>query len=46
MPPRWPPAGATTAIPGLRPDYHPHYYGAFILDPDGNNAEAVCHTPG
>jgi catechol 2,3-dioxygenase-like lactoylglutathione lyase family enzyme len=31
--------------PGLRPEYHPHYYGAFVLDPDGNNAEAVCHTP-
>src|SRR4051794_13646675 len=31
--------------PGLRPEYHAHYYGAFILDPDGNNAEAVCHTP-
>jgi catechol 2,3-dioxygenase-like lactoylglutathione lyase family enzyme len=31
--------------PGTRPQYHPHYYGAFVLDPDGNNAEAVCHTP-
>jgi len=31
--------------PGMRPQYHPHYYGAFVLDPDGNNAEAVCHTP-
>ena len=31
--------------PGLRPEYHPHYYGAYVLDPDGNNAEAVCHTP-
>ena len=29
----------------MRPQYHPHYYGAFVLDPDGNNAEAVCHTP-
>jgi catechol 2,3-dioxygenase-like lactoylglutathione lyase family enzyme len=29
--------------PGLRPIYHPHYYGAFVLDPDGNNVEAVCH---
>lgn len=29
--------------PGLRPQYHPHYYGAFVLDPDGNNIEAVCH---
>ena len=31
--------------PGVRPQYHPHYYGAFVHDPDGNNAEAVCHTP-
>jgi catechol 2,3-dioxygenase-like lactoylglutathione lyase family enzyme len=38
--------GRDNGHPGLRPDYHPHYYGAFILDPDGNNAEAVCHTPG
>ncbi|HEY1721984.1 MAG TPA: VOC family protein [Magnetospirillaceae bacterium] len=29
--------------PGLRPDYHAHYYGAFVIDPDGNNIEAVCH---
>ena len=29
--------------PGLRPHYHPGYYGAFVLDPDGNNIEAVCH---
>jgi hypothetical protein len=26
------------------PEYHPHYYGAFVRDPDGNNVEAVCHT--
>ena len=32
--------------PGVREIYHPHYYGAFVLDPDGNNVEAVCHTPG
>jgi catechol 2,3-dioxygenase-like lactoylglutathione lyase family enzyme len=32
--------------PGLRLEYHPSYYGAFILDPDGNNIEAVCHEPG
>ena len=32
--------------PGLRPRYHPNYYGAFILDPDGHNIEAVCHAPG
>ena len=30
--------------PGPRPIYHEHYYGAFVLDPDGNNVEAVCHT--
>ena len=31
--------------PGLRPDYHPHYYGAFVIDPEGNNIEAVGHWP-
>jgi len=31
--------------PGLRPHYHPHYYAAFVLDPDGHNIEAVCHAP-
>ncbi|WP_114239269.1 VOC family protein [Dyella sp. C9] len=31
--------------PGLRPHYHEHYYGAFVLDPDGHNIEAVCHQP-
>ena len=31
--------------PGLRPHYHPNYYGAFVLDPDGHNIEAVCHAP-
>ena len=30
---------------GIRPEYHPTYYGAFVLDPDGNNIEAVCHGP-
>ena len=30
--------------PGERAVYHSGYYGAFVLDPDGNNAEAVCHT--
>jgi hypothetical protein len=30
--------------PGVRELYHPNYYGAFVLDPDGNNVEAVCHT--
>jgi catechol 2,3-dioxygenase-like lactoylglutathione lyase family enzyme len=29
--------------PGVRPHYHPNYYGAFVLDPDGHNIEAVCH---
>ena len=31
--------------PGLRPHYHPNYYGAFVIDFDGNNIEAVCHRP-
>jgi catechol 2,3-dioxygenase-like lactoylglutathione lyase family enzyme len=40
-------AGAPdNGAPGLRPEYHPTYYGAFVLDPDGNNVEAVCHAPG
>ncbi|HUJ73210.1 MAG TPA: VOC family protein [bacterium] len=38
--------GRDNGKPGLRPNYHPNYYGAFVLDPDGNNVEAVCHTPG
>lgn len=39
-------AGATdNGAPGLRPEYHEHYYGAFVLDPDGHNIEAVCHRP-
>ena len=42
-PPRWPRAARTTARPGLRPHYHQNYYGAFVLDPDGNNVEAVYH---
>lgn len=37
--------GADNGAPGLRPQYHPGYYGAFVLDPDGNNVEAVCHKP-
>jgi catechol 2,3-dioxygenase-like lactoylglutathione lyase family enzyme len=37
--------GTDNGPPGPRPRYHPHYYGAFVLDPDGNNAEAVCHAP-
>lgn len=35
--------GTDNGAPGLRPIYHPGYYGAFILDPDNNNVEAVCH---
>ncbi len=39
-------AGATdNGAPGLPPHYHAHYYGAFVIDPDGNNIEAVCHAP-
>lgn len=38
--------GKDNGAPGLRAHYHPNYYGAFALDPDGNNVEAVCHeTP-
>ncbi len=37
--------GTDNGAPGLRPLYHPDYYGAFIFDPDGNNIEAVCHRP-
>ena len=38
-------AGAKdNGAPGLREHYHPGYYGAFVLDPDGNNIEAVCHA--
>ena len=35
--------GRDNGAPGPRPDYHPGYYGAFVLDPDGNNIEAVNH---
>ena len=39
-------AGARdNGAPGLRAQYHPDYYGAFVLDPDGHNIEAVCHSP-
>jgi catechol 2,3-dioxygenase-like lactoylglutathione lyase family enzyme len=31
--------------PRVFPEYHPNYFGAFVRDPDGNNVEAVCHTP-
>ncbi|HEY8431815.1 MAG TPA: VOC family protein [Sandaracinaceae bacterium] len=37
--------GTDNGPPGLRP-YHPDYYAAFLLDPDGNNIEAVYHGPG
>lgn len=35
--------GRDNGQPGLRPHYHPNYFGAFVFDPDGNNIEAVCH---
>ena len=39
-------AGATDhGAPGVRTQYHPSYYGGFVLDPDGHNVEAVCHEP-
>lgn len=37
--------GRDNGGPGVRDVYHPNYYGAFVLDPDGHNIEAVCHTP-
>ena len=37
--------GKDNGPPGVRPHYHEHYYGAFVLDPDGHNIEAVCHEP-
>ena len=37
--------GRDNGAPGLRSHYHPTYYAAFVLDPDGNNVEAVCHSP-
>ena len=37
--------GRDNGAPGIRPHYHQHYYGAFVLDPDGHNVEAVCHSP-
>jgi len=40
-------AGAEdNGAPGLRPQYHPHYYAAFVIGPDGHNIEAVCHLAG
>ena len=38
--------GIDNGGPGVREIYHPNYYGAVVLDPDGNNVEAVCHKPG
>lgn len=39
-------AGATdNGPPGIRAHYHPDYYGAFVITPDGHNIEAVCHRP-
>jgi catechol 2,3-dioxygenase-like lactoylglutathione lyase family enzyme len=37
--------GRNNGAPGLRKDYHPSYYAAFVLDPDGHNVEVVCHAP-
>ena len=37
--------GRDNGEPGVRPHYHPDYYGAFVFDPDGHNIEAVCHRP-
>ena len=36
--------GSDEGAPGLRPHYHPHYYGAYARDPDGNKLQAVCHS--
>lgn len=36
--------GSDNGSPGLRPDYHPHYYAGFVRDPEGNNIEVVCHA--
>jgi catechol 2,3-dioxygenase-like lactoylglutathione lyase family enzyme len=38
--------GRDNGAPGLRPQYHPNYYAAFVIGPDGHNIEAVCHAPG
>jgi len=37
--------GRSDGQPGLRPEYHPDYFAAFVLDPDGHRVEAVCHAP-
>jgi catechol 2,3-dioxygenase-like lactoylglutathione lyase family enzyme len=36
--------GKDNGAPGLRPHYHADYYGAFVIDPEGHNLEAVCHS--
>jgi catechol 2,3-dioxygenase-like lactoylglutathione lyase family enzyme len=37
--------GKDNGAPGLRSQYHPNYYAAFVIGPDGHNVEAVCHKP-
>jgi len=37
--------GVDNGAPGVRAHYHPDYYGAFVIDPEGHNIEAVCHQP-
>ena len=37
--------GKDNGAPGLCPEYHPNYYAAFVIGPDGHNIEAVCHEP-
>ena len=37
--------GTDNGPPGLRPHYGPDYFAAFVIDPEGNNIEAVCHVP-
>jgi catechol 2,3-dioxygenase-like lactoylglutathione lyase family enzyme len=37
--------GRDNGAPGIRAHYHPNYYGAFVIDPEGHNIEAVCRTP-
>ncbi len=37
--------GTCEGKPGLRPHYHPNYYGAYVRDPDGNKLQAVCYSP-
>ena len=41
----WAMFGKDNGAPGIRAQYHPHYYGAFVIAPDGHNVEAVCHKP-